>query len=266
MKPDKSDTVVSPEKSKRRYVTKKRILITLTTIVLVLAAVLIPSVFLTCSYPVNLERRIPGDMASITVTDHDGNQYAAVEIGDRHWMAENLRTLHYADGTPIKGVYAYDNDETNVREFGRLYTWETVSSPHGICPAGWHIPTEEEWQALEKHLGLKQDQIEDKGWRGKQSEGIKLKGYESDFLWMDYSKRGVNATGFSALPGGVLTPGGSFMGKGKYADFWSSTASDAETAWNRSLTWINLHPGRTKFYRGNSGKSWSFSLRCIKDQ
>lgn len=90
--------------------------------------------------------------------------------------------------------------------------------------------------------------------------------YEKDLLWMDYSKRGVNATGFSALPGGVLTPGGSFMGKGKYADFWSSTEVDSKKAWNRSLTWFPFHPGRAKIYRGHSGKSWGFSVRCLKDQ
>ena len=201
-----------------------------------------------------------------TATDYDGNQYKTVKINKQIWMLENLKSMHYSDGTKIESVYAYDNDEKNAQVYGRLYTWEAVSSKHGICPNGWHVPTDNDWKEFERYLGMAEEDINDTGWRNTNSEGIKMKKDQKDFLWIKYSERGVNASGFSALPGGVHTVKGSFMGIGKYADFWSSTEFDSEKVFNRSLVWMGIHPGTAQIYRKPIDKNWGFSIRCIKDK
>ena len=85
-----------------------------------------------------------------TVTDYDGNQYATIKIGDQIWMAENLRSLHYSDGTKIEEVFTYKNDEKNASTYGRLYTWATVANEHKISPKGWRLPTDDDWKKLEQ--------------------------------------------------------------------------------------------------------------------
>jgi uncharacterized protein (TIGR02145 family) len=111
---------------------------------------------------------------------------------------------------------------------------------------------------------MAEEDIEDTGWRNTESEGVKLKDFETDFLWIKYSKRGVNTSGFSAIPAGVRTPKGKYMGLNKYADFWTATEFDSEKAYNRSLVWIGFHPGKAKVYRDRSPKAWGFSIRCVK--
>jgi len=93
------------------------------------------------------------------VTDYDGNFYKTVKIGNKCWMAENLKSLHYSDGSVITGDYHYNGDSFNTRAFGKLYTWAAVmngepssssnpSEVQGICPEGWHVPSENEWKVL----------------------------------------------------------------------------------------------------------------------
>jgi len=193
---------------------------------------------------------------------------STVKIGDQIWMAENLKSLHYSDGTMIKEVYTYDGDEKNASLYGRLYTWEAAVSKHAICPKGWHIPTDNDWKKLEKYLGMAKVDIEDTGWRDTDSEAIRLKKEQKDFLWFNYSERGVNSSGLSVLAAGVRSKGGTFTGLGGFADFWSSNEveSEKEKAWNRSLTWYWFHPAKAKIYRKPVDKKWGFSLRLIKDE
>ena len=202
-----------------------------------------------------------------TIIDYDGNKYATVKIGDQIWMTENLRSLHYSDGTKIKEVYTYDDDEQNASIYGRLYTWKAAVNKHNICPEGWRIPTDDDWKQLEKYLGMAKEDIEDTGWRDTDSEAIRLKKEQKDFLWFNYSQRGVNSSGLSVLAAGVRSKKGSFFGLGSFADFWSSTSADSEKgkAWNRSLTWSWPHPAKAKIYRKPVDKKWGFSLRLIKD-
>lgn len=121
------------------------------------------------------------------VTDIDGNVYKTVKIGDQIWMAQNLKTTRFDNGTAIptitKGLdklkkatqpvyqWAYDNDEKNVEYFGRLYTGWTIKKGN-VCPSGWHVPDETEWNTLIDYLG------------GTEVAGRKLK-LASDKLWMD---------------------------------------------------------------------------------
>ncbi len=93
-----------------------------------------------------------------TLTDvRDGKTYKTVKIGEQTWMAENLNF----DNT---GSYCYANKQENCDKYGRLYTWEAAKN---VCPTGWHLPTEEEWQQLEKYLGMTDSELtKNDTWRG----------------------------------------------------------------------------------------------------
>ncbi len=132
----------------------------------------------------------------------DGHSYGVVEIGDQCWFAENLRTTVYADGSAIPeetdntawaGLSTgarcdYDNDASNVATYGRLYNWYAATDAAELCPTGWHVPTDDEWTALETYLGAN-------GHSG--TEGAALK---STSGWA--GANGTDDFGFSALPGG----------------------------------------------------------------
>ena len=133
----------------------------------------------------------------------DGYDYAVVEIGDQCWFAENLRTTVYADGSAIPeetdntawaGLSTgarcdYDNDASNVATYGRLYNWYAATDAAELCPTGWHVPTDDEWTALETYLGAN-------GHSG--TEGAALK---AD-IRLGSGGNGTDDFGFSALPGG----------------------------------------------------------------
>jgi uncharacterized protein (TIGR02145 family) len=140
-----------------------------------------------------------GNIEYGAVTDIDGNVYRTVRIGSQEWMAENLRSTHYSDGTPIES-FVYDNNEANQGVYGRMYRWtatmrlpaETDSIPNrvqGASPAGWHIPTEAEWQVLINSMG------------GESLAGGKLKESGTDH-WASPNTGATNETGFSAVPSG----------------------------------------------------------------
>ncbi len=199
-----------------------------------------------------------------SVIDLEGNQYATVTIGKRCWMAENIRSLQYRNGTRIGEVFVYDNDESNVADYGRLYTWKAANAAP-ICPEGFHIPTEADWQELELGLGMSPEVAEETGWRHSADESRKLKRFDNAVFWTEESQKAINESGFSALPGGVRSDGGKYFGLGSYADFWSSSEVDETTAFNRSLVWMVWHPGSDEIYRNMTDKNWGFSVRCIQD-
>ena len=131
-----------------------------------------------------------------TVTDIDGNVYSTVQIGDQVWMAENLKTTTYNNGTSIAlvtdntdwenntaGAFCwYDNDQAAYADtYGALYNWHAVNSGN-LCPDGWHVATDAEWKTLEMELGMSQTEAGNNEWRGT-NEGSKLAGNAT--LWKD---------------------------------------------------------------------------------
>ena len=205
-----------------------------------------------------------GESCPKIVSDSDGNQYSTVTIAKQCWILENVKSLHYNDGSKIEDVYAYDNDEKNVSVYGRLYTWKAATASK-ICPKGFHVPSDVEWKELEIAVGMQKEVTEETGWRHSNNESRKLKMFDNAIFWDEESKKNVNISGFSAIPGGVRMEGGSFTGLGSYADYWSSSEYDSEKAYNRSLVWIALHPGSDEVYRKGIDKKWGFSIRCIQD-
>lgn len=204
------------------------------------------------------------------VIDYDGHYYSTIKIGDQCWMAENLKSVYYADGTAISGHYAYQNDESLTFSLGRLYDWDAVmngassstanpSGVQGICPQGWHVPSDEEWKELEKTMGMDQTEVDKFGWRGNHSEGKKLKDTEDSFFWYT-NDGGTNSSGFTALPGGYRTYEGLYWYSFMNAYFWSCTADVTGQAWARVLD--ESHDG---VHRYNPGIQDGFSVRCLKD-
>jgi len=167
------------------------------------------------------------------VDKRDGKTYRTVKIGNQTWMAENLNN----DG----GGKCYDNDPSNCAKYGRLYTWDEAKA---VCPAGWHLPSDAEWTALENAVG----------WN--QTAGKKLK---SKTAWAD-NGNGTDEHGFSALPGGSGNSSGNFDNVGYSGRWWSATEYSASYAWNRRMIYLKEY-----VYRYSNFKTGLFSVRCLAD-
>lgn len=198
--------------------------------------------------------------------------YKTVVIGAQIWMAENLNYI-----PAIGYTWCRDFDAESCKTYGRLYDWATamalplscdssdcslgIKAQHqGICPAGWHIPSDAEWKTLEMYAGLTQMEADSTGYRG--TVGAKLK---STLGWLrthDYRTPGdgTDDFGFSALPGGTLGYDGMFWFRGTHTTFWSASQSSKKYTWVRSLN------GAVEgVSRGEGFRSYGFSIRCLKD-
>lgn len=232
------------------------------------------------TFTVNLEVKDKGGLTntikkyvtvcnSCVMTDIDGNEYEIITIGDQLWMAKNLKVTHYRNGDVIPnvtndtewsnlstGAYcSYGNYDSNVNPYGLLYNWLTVNDNRKLAPAGWHIPTDDEWKQLEVYLGMDDVEVDNTGYQ-RTSVGYKLKSTNG---WRD-NLNGTNSSGFTALPGGCHRNFGPFTEIGDSAYFWSSTESTATYAWCRKLNYNNETIG----YIG-ANKRNGFSVRCVKD-
>jgi len=193
------------------------------------------------------------------LTDIDGNEYKTIKIGNQTWMAENLRTFKYNDGTPIQcvtnndewsglttGAYCTYNNTTkndSLATFGCLYNWYAVNTSK-LAPKGWHIPTKDDWETLVEYFG------------GEYEAGIKLM-EAGQTHWLSSGIIKTNESGFTALPAGMLSfSNGKFNGCGSSTYFWM----DELTA--QTLV-INYNDGIVYYF--NQNKQNGFSARCIKD-
>lgn len=208
-----------------------------------------------------------------TVTDVDGNVYPVVQIGSQCWMAENLRTESYRNGSVIPNVTGnaewsglttgalcnYANDLSNNAVYGKLYNWYAVINPDGLCPFGWHVPTDEEWQEMESTLGMPIFELIQVGYRGgAQNISGQLR---ADVIWTAPNSGATNASGFTALPGGWRNLSGSFASVPSNGYWWTATPSNATTAWQRQMS--HSDPG---VFRQERTMQLGYSCRCVKDQ
>ncbi len=192
------------------------------------------------------------------IADADGNHYNTLSIGPDCWMRQNLQTQHYANGDTVVGnmIYSsldYPDEAANLEQYGRLYTWySAVRLPEnstnvpetdlngfvqGICPDGWHIPTEENMAAL-ADLGAP--------------------ALKSTVLWL---QPGNNSTGFTVYPAGLYNPNTNrfenLLGETRY---WTGTAPTTATAVNGAIT-----NGCEEFLLDSQTKNYGFSVRCVKN-
>jgi uncharacterized protein (TIGR02145 family) len=195
----------------------------------------------------------PGPCAGADRVTFDGYDYRTVAIGEQCWFAENLRSDNYRSGAAIPGNLTdgqwttttagaqavYENDPKRLSTYGRLYNWYAVKDARGLCPSGWHVPSDAEWTELTEALG------------GKAVAGEKMK---------TYSWGGSNSGGFSALPGGYrFFSNGYFYGLGGIGYWWSSSPSSSY-AWSR-----NLGSGGSNVSRNYNYVREGFSVRCVRD-
>ena len=226
-----------------------------------------------------------------TITDIDGNTYNTVSIGTQCWFRENLRVRRYNDGTEIRfdnsgtssgtssqtwsgtgrdygshTIYAHDSTATpsNLTSYGYLYNWYAVAGivtsggapTKKICPTGWYVPTDSDWNKLVKFIDSGADTTIINSIMIT-SAGRMLK--KNDALWS--LNTGTDDFDFSALPGGFRTsPGGNFNGIRNYAYFWCANEFFSGFAWSRILDTNN---GEVNRYYMNSGIG--ASVRCLKD-
>jgi uncharacterized protein (TIGR02145 family) len=196
--------------------------------------------------------------------------YATVLIGDQCWFAENLRNENYDNGDAIpaglsdsewssttSGATAvYGESATNLEIYGRLYNWYAVDDARGLCPSGWHVPTDGEWMTMEMALGMSESEANSTGWRGT-DQGTQMK---TTYGW-NGGGNGTNSSGFSGLPGGFRVNLGFFDLAGDLGSWWSSSPSGSGShAWSRFLS--NDYEG---VYRSSFSRRGGFSVRCVRD-
>lgn len=216
------------------------------------------------------------DLSYGSVTDQDGNTYATIVIGTQEWMAENLRTTTYANGDTIPnvidgpqwgslttGAWAfYQNNSQFENPYGKLYNWYAVADPRNVCPTGWHVPTDADWQILETAQGMPFDELDIDGYRGDdQGVGGKLKCIGLQY-WNTPNTGATNESGFSSLPGGGRNDGGgSFIFLGDLGLWWCATETDTDHAWSRTM--FDGYQGIER--DSNNTKRNGFSVRCLRD-
>ena len=204
---------------------------------------------------------------------YQGYDYATVLIGEQCWFAENLRSENYKNGDAIPvglSMYEWENtfsgavsvysegssscvafspdgdacDEAwSLSEYGRLYNWYAVDDARGLCPSGWHVPTDGEWTVMTDFLG------------GESVAGGQMK---TDYGWYT-GVNGTNSSGFSALPGGKRTTNGNFSWAGTVGSWWTSSSNWFESSWYRFLAFND-----EKVHRTDDFVRSGFSVRCIQ--
>jgi len=217
-----------------------------------------------------------GTPCEVTPTvDYGGELYNTVKIGDQCWMRQNLnigimlQSIDTLKNNDTIEKYCYQNDVTNCSKYGGLYTWNELMKYNdtlnqGICPEGWHIPSDDDWKVLEgtiDSLYAMNDTIWDTtGWRGYNAGGIMKKMGSED--WYDPNVGASNSYGFSAVPGGILYIEERLFDKLLAANYlWSSTEFQDSDVWFRLLSY-----GHADIKRSHTIKEHAFSVRCIKNQ
>jgi uncharacterized protein (TIGR02145 family) len=203
-----------------------------------------------------------------TVTDVDNNTYATVQIGTQCWTHSNLKVSKYRNGDNISNITDntawsqtdmtstgawcnYNNDAANDALFGKLYNWYAVNDSRGLCPTGWHVPSDGEWTTLTDFLG------------GESVAGGLMKSTATQPTpggWIVPNTGATNSSGFTGLPGGGRDSGGGFRDLGNFGYWWSSSDAGSGSAWSRFLVYYYASA-----YRGSSYPRNGFSVRCARD-
>ena len=204
------------------------------------------------------------------IQDDDGNIYNTAQIGTQCWMAENLNI-----GTMISGSapqlnnsviekYCYNDDTANCNVYGGLYLWDemmqyvTTEGTQGICPTGWHLPSDSEWMTLEEEVesvsGVNWNTTGPRGYYA----GSNLKETGSSH-WHSPNNGATNFSGFTGLPGGRRYPDGSFSTL-TIRGYWWTSSEQGSYMWFRYLDYDDA-----RVFRYYDVKTLGFSVRCLKD-
>jgi uncharacterized protein (TIGR02145 family) len=210
-----------------------------------------------------------------TVSDVDGNSYNTVQIGNQCWTQSNLKVSKYRNGDIIptglsnsawqnstSGAFAiYDNNLVNDGWFGKLYNHYAVMDTRGLCPTGWHVASDVDWNVLVKLLDFSSDTICNNCYQSSIAGGM-LKSNATQPIqggWYVSSIGATNTSGFTAEPGGFRNPTGSFIGFQYFGYWWTSTLHSAGALARR----LDYDTGI--ILRFNSISTYGFSVRCVKN-
>ncbi len=203
----------------------------------------------------------PGSISNSSCIDYDGNAYPTITIGTQVWTAENLRVKHYRSGDPIPhvekdtawtnsttGAFCWYNNAQSANEkyYGVLYNCYAVDDNRGLCPDGWHVPTDNEWITLANFLG------------GAFYAGGKMK-FESDF-WDYPNTDATNSSNFSAFPGGLRDYWGKFLFRGKDAYWWHASDNKNYYTYFSDVNWFD-----GQIINDIGVCQIGLSVRCVKD-
>lgn len=224
--------------------------------------------------PVVPEQNTGTPCSGMPTVDYGGQTYHTVQIGEQCWMRENLNigklilsTDTLKNNDTIE-KYCYQNKAANCEKYGGLYNWTELmnyndSVARGICPEGWHIASDLDWNILEAELDsmyIITDTIWNlQGWRGYNAGGnMKMTGFEE---WYNPNVGATNKVGFTAVPAGIVYQNEASFDKVKNANYlWSSTKIGESDAWFRLLSYAHADVKRSHTNFENA-----FSARCIKD-
>ena len=204
--------------------------------------------------------------------NYAGVEYGLLTIGDDCWFDANLHSTEYANGDPIELINSSFNwyqagaeenpaaievveDAAEGLAYGYFYNAFAVLDSRGICPTDWHVASDEDWMALESHLGMDADELDILGSRGT-DQGEQLKATSTDVPAWD----GTDAIDFTAVPAGQRFNFGSFSGFGSTAVFWTNTTQGSATMMSRILD-----TGSSQIQRTSTGNAFGASVRCVKD-
>jgi uncharacterized protein (TIGR02145 family) len=209
-----------------------------------------------------------------SMTDQDGNTYKTIVIGTQEWMAENLKVSHYRNGDLIPVVTNnntwaglstgatcwYNNDSATYNcPYGKLYNWYAAVDARNLCPVGWHVPTDAEWNILVKQI----DHVADTtcfSCTQSSTAGGKMKSTGIQY-WLSLNTAADNSSGFSGLPGGIRgIANGTCSFLFNYGYWWSSAQFSTTDALNRVL-----YNGIGSLYRNYENMRYGFSVRCLRD-
>lgn len=230
-------------------------------------------------------------IAAGTVEDKDGNLYQTVKIGNQEWMAENLRTTKLNDGSALQNTslsgawgmpgtsafcfYGNTTNPDSIKKFGALYNW-SAANERNLAPVGWHLPTDADWDALEKYLALNgsnSDGSKDTSDHNTQATNKIAKSLASMTDWLsDTTSAAVgntlstnNKNGFSSSPSGYRFPDGQFLEIGSGSRYWSGTNTTSTSASYRALDFNGEALKMPISYRSLVMKTCGFSIRLVKD-
>ena len=221
-----------------------------------------------CSINVKVEDVVKNPISGYgpKINDIDGNLYKTVYIGKQQWMAENLKVSKYNDGTTIpnitddnqwqnnkSGAWSYyNNDAKNDAKYGKLYNWyamsQTTNGNKNLCPVGWHVSTNIDWEVFGKYLG--EDNL-----------GGKMKEIGTS-NWSPPNTDATNTSLFTGLPGGSRDIDGSFHDIGGSGYWWKKIIDSPSTT-----VWFNFLESQNGYFHGDFHyyRNIGFSIRCLKD-
>ena len=207
-----------------------------------------------------------------TLTDIEGNVYATVKIGNQWWMAENLKTTKYNDNTPIPNetvdsiwknmttdayCWYFNDPATYKNTCGGLYNWYAATSTRKLCPAGWHVATDDDFKTLEMYLGMSQVDADAPYWRGT-DQGTLMKATSG---WSNGGS-GNDLSGFNAVAGGYrYYLDGHFYDQTTTGSFMTTTEHNA----GATIIYRNLNSNYTQVFRQDAPKNAGKAIRCVMD-